>query len=156
MAPSKNPSQYNWIYDELVESEDDLFGRIAYTEYKRHKIQEIKELRKKNGREPTREELEAFQRIASSHQQQEFYRKKAEMLLEAFASEYVAEEKNQLRKEFEVLCRKVQPHSFLRGVGESFVGSLAFTVLWALVLIAFLFSAEGREVIFNIVRTLLQ
>lgn len=38
--------KYNFIYEKLVSSDDDLIGLVAYSIYKRHKIDLLMELKK--------------------------------------------------------------------------------------------------------------
>lgn len=41
-------NQYNYIYEKLVTSEDDVLGLIAYGMYKQHKIEFISKIKEDN------------------------------------------------------------------------------------------------------------
>lgn len=95
-------SGYNWIYQELVKSEDDLVGAIAYSLYKRHKIEYINQCKSETGKEPTNEQLAEFHRISSSPSSLESYRLKADILLSnllSLATESIANQMQQQNKE---------------------------------------------------------
>lgn len=47
-------NQYNYIYEKLVTSEDDVLGLIAYGMYKQHKIEFISKIKEDNNRESQR------------------------------------------------------------------------------------------------------
>ena len=75
--------KYNFIYEKLVESEDDLVGLIAYGIYKKHKIEYITRIKEEQKREPTDEECRSFFVASTTSSQLEKYRNQAEnMLLE--------------------------------------------------------------------------
>lgn len=93
---------YNWIYRELVESEDDLIGAIAYSLYKRHKIEYIQQCEQETGDMPTSEQMAEFHRISSSQTSLDHYRHQADMLLSNllnFATENIVSEMQRQQKE---------------------------------------------------------
>lgn len=93
---------YNWIYRELVENEDDFVGAIAYSLYKRHKIEYIHQCESETGNPPTDEQMAEFYRVSSSPTSLENYRNKADMLLSNllhFATENIASEMQRQNKE---------------------------------------------------------
>ncbi len=77
---------YNWIYKELVKSEDDLVGAIAYSLYKRHKIEYIHQCESETGQIPSDEQMTEFHRISGSPTNINNYRNQAEALLSHFLS----------------------------------------------------------------------
>lgn len=100
---------YNWIYRELVENEDDVVGAIAYSLYKRHKIEYIYQCEQETGAPPTSEQLAEFHRISSSQTSLDHYRYQADMLLSNllnFATENIASEMQRQQKE--VIYNEIQ------------------------------------------------
>lgn len=55
-----NGNKYNDIYSLLVKDSNDFVGMIAYTIYKRQKIEFINDKKSKEGRPPNSKELEVF------------------------------------------------------------------------------------------------
>lgn len=51
-------SEYNFIYRELVKDEADVIGVIAYSVYKRQKIEYIESIRAEHARSPDRQVIE--------------------------------------------------------------------------------------------------
>lgn len=94
--------EYNWIYRELVENEDDFVGAIAYSLYKRHKIEYINQCVEVTGEPPTDEQLAEFYRTSCSPTSLDGYRHKADMLLSNllhFATENIASEMQRQNKQ---------------------------------------------------------
>ncbi|TOA28225.1 hypothetical protein, partial [Vibrio parahaemolyticus] len=76
---------YNFIYDQLVDSEDDIHGIISYSVYKRQKIQFIKDFKAKNdGNDPSEGDLKPFNDLSMSDAQLEFYKSEATVLTKSF------------------------------------------------------------------------
>lgn len=88
---------YNFIYEQLVKSEDDLVGLIAYAIYKKHKIEFITKIKEEEHREPTEEECSAFFKASTTESQLAKYRNDAESIL----SDVVANTVNEELKSFE-------------------------------------------------------
>lgn len=94
--------EYNWIYRELVENENDFVGAIAYSLYKRHKIEYINQCIEETSNPPTDEQLAEFCRISCSLSGLESYRQKADILfsnLLHFATENIAEDLQRQNKQ---------------------------------------------------------
>ncbi|MDQ8953180.1 hypothetical protein RFH42_09435 [Acinetobacter rudis] len=83
MQESKN-LEYNWIYERLVQDENDLVGAIAYILYKQHKIEFIKEIELKCGTSPTPEQWVEFHRSTCLESSILNYQKRAEDLVNQF------------------------------------------------------------------------
>lgn len=84
VAPtSKNP-EYNWIYEQLVQDENDLVGAIAYILYKQHKIEFIKRVEDDCGMSPTSEQWQEFHRSTCLESSILNYQKRAEDLVNQF------------------------------------------------------------------------
>ena len=77
---------YNYIYEQLVQSEDDVSGIISYSVYKRQKIKFIKNYKDKYGKDPDENDLLSFLEISTSSQQLDFYRSESTVLTENFLS----------------------------------------------------------------------
>ncbi|MCE0959016.1 hypothetical protein [Pseudomonas putida] len=75
---------YNHIYSVLVENEQDTLGIIAYSLYKRQKIEFIQAFKTKHDREPKDEDLAPFHDVSNSATQIESYRNQASQLAQGF------------------------------------------------------------------------
>lgn len=79
--------KHNSIYSILVHDETDLAGAIAYSMYKRHKIEWIEQTKiENNGHEPTKEQLADFHRLSLLPSSIESYQEKADRFLGGFLS----------------------------------------------------------------------
>lgn len=88
---------YNSIYEQLVKSEDDLIGLIAYAIYKKHKIEFITSIKEKQGREPTTDECKIFFNASTTESQLAKYRNDAQSIL----SDVVANTTNEELEHYE-------------------------------------------------------
>lgn len=85
--------EYNFIYSQLVAHENDLVGLIAYSMYKRHKIEFISSYREKNdGNDPTDADCRAFALSTCTPTGLKQYRREAEILIQRMILESAAEE----------------------------------------------------------------
>jgi hypothetical protein len=107
---------YNHIYSVLVENEQDTLGIIAYSLYKRQKIEFIQAFKEKNGREPRDENLAPFHDVSNSPSQIEGYRNQASQLEQYYSDKASTE------------IRQAKP-GFWLGVTQSLVGSILFVFL---------------------------
>ena len=82
---------YNFIYSKLVKKNEDLIGHIAYSLYKKSKIEYI-EKQKKRGNTPTDLELIPFNDFTSTDSFVESYRLRAELVLQGFIENVLDEE----------------------------------------------------------------
>lgn len=80
---SKNPN-YNWIYERLVQDENDLVGAIAYVLYKQHKIEFINKIENETGNDPSKEQWAEFHRSTCLDSNIINYQKRAEGLVNQF------------------------------------------------------------------------
>jgi hypothetical protein len=95
-APSDPADQYayNYIFQKLVSDENDLVGIVAYSIYKRQKIQWLEKFKNNNrGAEPTTEQLRVFNDI--SHTNIQGYKSQAEGIL----NDYMQGAVNEFAKE---------------------------------------------------------
>lgn len=112
---------YNYIYKKLVKENEsganhDIIGYIAYSIYKREKIQYIESFKEDNGRDPKFEDLGSFRTL--SNKKVEEYKTTAQKVLQSYAVNLGIEAN---KKE----------HGFWYGVFQSLVASLiyiAFTI----------------------------
>ena len=126
--------KYNFIYLKLVKNENDFRGIVAYSLYKQHKINHIKEFKNKNsGQLPTEEELENFHKICSSEDSVDGYRSRAKDIITRFTSE-VLEEK---RKEIEEFYKHSSRHkkSWWYGAGQGFAASIFYALFLVIIII---------------------
>ncbi|XBS68430.1 hypothetical protein ABK905_17105 [Acerihabitans sp. KWT182] len=86
---------YNYIYEQLVKSEDDVAGIISYSVYKRQKMKFIQDFKKTHGCDPSEAELKPFLDISTSPQQLEFYKSESTVLTEKFLSHVLADDLNE-------------------------------------------------------------
>lgn len=84
--PGSHPRQYSRVFKQLVGAEGDLTGMVAYTLYKRQKLEWLQAFRAThNGAEPTdREIAERFTAFSSMPSQLEQYRQQAMDVLDDF------------------------------------------------------------------------
>ncbi|MFS0824993.1 hypothetical protein [Pseudomonas phoenicis] len=75
---------YNFIYTELVKSEDDILEIIAYSLYKRQKIEFVKSFEARHGRAPADTDLSHFHEVSNSEFQLQAYRNQADKLAQDF------------------------------------------------------------------------
>ena len=150
--------EFNYIYDQLVDSDDDIHGIIAYSVYKRQKIQFIKEFKNKNdGKDPDDGDLLSFNELSMSPSQLDFYRSEATVLTEKFLSN-VLDADLQEREEYfssrvHAELRNIKPNHFV-DIFKSAVGALLFVIITGFLYFAvWSFSASPElviEQIFNI------
>ena len=128
--PKNDPTaKYNFIYSQLVEDQNDILGIIAYSMYKRQKIEYIRSIAEKFGREPTDSEFQNFYAISNSNSQLENYQSQAIALANQFLEEALAEKARELEEYFSestnLEIRKFRP-SFVSGIFQSLIGSVIF------------------------------
>lgn len=135
--------QYNYIYDALVDNHDDIAGIIAYSVYKRQKIEHISSFHNKHGRAPDDSELQQFVELSTSPAQIEFYRHEAEALTSTFLEDVLADDLEEREALFAARVHaelaQIRPNhklDILKGAAGSllfviFTGVLYFAV-WAL------------------------
>ncbi|EJL6307600.1 hypothetical protein [Vibrio cholerae] len=124
---------YNFIYDQLVDSEDDIHGIISYSVYKRQKIQFIKDFKAKNeGNDPSEEDLRPFNDLSMSNAQLEFYKSEATVLTQSFLSHVLKADLKEREAYFSARVhaelRNVKPRHFL-DIFKGALGSLLFVIL---------------------------
>lgn len=128
---------YNYIYAQLVGKDADLVGHIAYSFYKKSKIEYI-EKQQQGGRFITDAELIPFNDFSSSESSIESYRIKAELLVEGFIERVLDSELNSFNKQVinqqaEILKSIIKPiiPSFWNNVWIGLLSSFLFALLVA-------------------------
>src|SRR3989344_3496899 len=129
-----NMRKYSFIFSKLVKNENYFRGIVAYSLYKQHKINHIKEFKKDNsGQNPTEEQLEEFHKICSSDDSINGYRSRAKDRIINFTNN-VLEEK---RKAIEEFYKHSSRHkkSWWYGVGQGFIASVFYALFLSIILI---------------------
>lgn len=122
---------YNYIYKELVADESDILGKLAYSSYKRQKIEYIQAFIAKHGEDPD-SDLTAFHDISNNASQLDVYRNQAAQLAVSFLETSFANEAKELEELYSAKAnneiRSFRP-GFWSGVSQSVVGSGCFVLL---------------------------
>ncbi|EPF7624507.1 hypothetical protein KW500_22365 [Vibrio fluvialis] len=124
---------YNFIYDQLVDSEDDIHGIISYSVYKRQKIQFIKDFKAKNdGNDPSEGDLKPFNDLSMSNSQLEFYKSEATVLTQSFLENVLEADLKEREAYFSARVHaelsNIKPRHFL-DIFKGALGSLLFVIL---------------------------
>ena len=124
---------YNFIYDQLVDSEDDIHGIISYSVYKRQKIQFIKDFKSKNGgNDPSEGDLKPFNDLSMSDAQLEFYKSEATVLTQSFLENVLEADLKEREAYFSARVHaelsNIKPRHFL-DIFKGALGSLLFVLL---------------------------
>lgn len=130
---------YNNVYSKLVSSNDDLVGQVAYSLYKREKIEYISQ-KIENGTPLTDAELVPFNEISSTESSLESYRLKSEILLQGFIDNVLEEarkdiEQQAVEQQSQILKEVIKPlqrhwwQDVLLGVLSSFLVILLLALL---------------------------
>lgn len=124
--------RYNYIFSALANDEDDILGQLAYSVYKRQKIEYIKAFKARNGFEPQDADLIAFHDISNSHSQLESYRTQAARLAKDFLDSCMSAESEELATFYAAKANSeissARP-GFWKGVSQSVIGSACFIML---------------------------
>ena len=158
-------SKYNFIFNQIVENDDDFVGSLAYVLYKRNKIEYIEQYKKEHGgKEPELSELREWQKGECVKSKLENYKKLAEQKTTAFVNNLQGEKDKQLLKRQSELAKnqrelrerekqikekekslrqrdtychvKPQKGKYWIGVSQSLVASFLFIIISFLVLIS--------------------
>lgn len=127
--------QYNLIYEKLVKNENDILGIVAYSVYKRQKIDFIKSHTDSEQEPLPGEKLESFMAISTSDAQLSFYEEAAANILDEYANLSESEKIDELevgyneqleqkRKDYERKLRNAKSTNFMYGVWQSITASM--------------------------------
>jgi hypothetical protein len=143
---------YNFIYSKLVEDDSDLIGLIAYSLYKKHKIEFI-EKQKQDGKDVSDSDLIPFNDFSSSDSSLENYKIKAEIIMQGFIDNVLDEtieeiETSTVNRHSEILKSIIKPltSGFWGNVWAGLLSAFIFAIILAV--IAFLLQFQGA--VFNI------
>ena len=149
-----------FIYDRLVESDQDIVGHIAYSLYKADKIAFIEKYKNENnGQEPTGEKLKEYQNYCQMESHLEWYRMQAIEVIKGFMDDTMKETLNQLEADFnrnhlQQLASVVEPmkpvgfaKQFGYGVLQSILGAFFFAVIVAAFQFIKSYSPEQNQLI---------
>ena len=132
---------YNFIYAKLVKDKDDVLGIIAYSLYKRNKIDFINKYVTEHGSPPSDAEMTTFHASSTTESSLEGFRRQAVDLAREFMDSALDEERQELEQEYadkyylskvadEV--KSLQPNhlfAFLFGVSQGLISSVLFAGL---------------------------
>ena len=94
-------ANYNSIYEKLVEDENDVLGRVAYSLYKQQKVEYIKSFKSEHNREPTPEDLKQFNASTNTNTAVEGYGIRAQYLINEFLELVLDERAKELDEAYE-------------------------------------------------------
>lgn len=129
---------YNFIYEIIVENEDDIVGHIAYSLYKTDKIDWVKNFKESNKKDPDEKDIEKFHNIVSTTKSIERYRMTADHILINFLGlaldENITDIEKSIRDNYQQsikdVIKPISPPrkwiSFFSSVASSFVGAIFF------------------------------
>jgi len=140
---------YNYIYSKLVQQDSDLIGHIAYSLYKKSKIEYI-ENRKSEGEALTDIQLMPFNDFSSSESSIDSYKIKAELILQGFIENILEEElkstkEQAVNQQAEILKEIIKPitPTFMVGVWQNVVAALIISAIIALFALIVNFTTNG-------------
>lgn len=146
--------EFNFIYEKLVEDDDDFVGHVAYSIYKKSKLEYINN-KKSEGTPITQKILKPFNDFSNTSSQIDTYRIKAEVLLQAFLESSVGEavseiQDDTIRNQTELLRGIVNPpkHVFWWRVLSGVVSGFIFALIIAL--IALIIEFKGTSININV------
>ena len=124
-------------YSELVQSDADMIGHVAYALYKRDKLKFCESIAAKQLRPVVVGELEVFIHSANLPTRLDAYRSEAEKALQDFAQEVLAVELDDAARDYH---RKLSDElkvarSFWRAVGENLVANVLAIGVTALIVL---------------------
>lgn len=152
--------QYNYIYEKLVENENDIIGHIAYSLYKADKIKYIKSFQQTHSTAEIQEDdLRPFHEISCIDNTIDRYRLQAVQILQNFLDNALSEatvqiEKDTEKRQKEILADIIDPlkpkskgQIFWNGVLQSILGAFIFAIIVAA--FAFIASYSGTDIVIS-------
>jgi len=133
--------KFNFIFKKIVRDEKDLTGMIAYSLYKRNKIEVIEGKVEKSNSSISDADLKEFNEFSNTKSQIESYRDKAEKIIVDYSNVLF---KNKL-DEIENFYKKKAVLKFSHGVLQSILGSFFYTFLIAILFIILWSTQVGME-----------
>lgn len=129
-------------YSTLVEDPYDLVGLIAYSLYKREKLDFLETRQAKHGSVPTPDELLVFYQLVNMPGQVEALRTRSATLLEQVTEVVLEEAVQQMEQDYQVklMAELKKPKSFSRAVTENVVANIVAAGLVTLAVVLFYLS----------------
>lgn len=146
------------LYSVLVEDGNDFLGIVAYSVYKRQKMERIVAFQAANeGRFPENSDLSEFYQLCRSNTQISHFENEALRLVNEFCDNVLEEERRKLQtdndRQFKGYCLNLRPN-FWYGVAQGVVASLGFVLLTGVTIFLLWSLKQGAKVplekIFNI------
>ncbi len=124
-------------YSTLVEDPNDLVGLIAYSLYKRDKLDFIERHKATAGCVPTPDELQVLYQLVNTPGQIEALRTRSATLLEQVTEVVLEDAFQKMEQDYQVklIAELKVPKSFWRAVSENIVANIGAAALVALVLV---------------------
>lgn len=155
--------KFSFIYSEIIESEDDMIGHIAYSIYKSKKIEYIKNFKKENNRPPSEDDLHNYQMSSKVHLSS--IRTQAERLLADFiqfslaetVEKIEAESKERQLMELRSIVTPLVPDKkkFFDGFFNSLVLSFLKSIILAAIVFLVIFSISARKNFWDAIHNLI-
>jgi len=122
---------YNHIFDELVGDDRDFVGIVAYTIYKRQKVEWLTRFEEEHGRPATDDEVATgFARFSNLPSQIQAYREQAIDLVDNFLDVALDEQIEEIHQEMlQNAVVKAVKRSFWSSVGENLAAGLIASLL---------------------------
>lgn len=137
----------NFIYSKLVHDDADIIGMVAYSIYKKHKIEFIESVKSLHNREPNEEEWEAFAVSSNTDSQLSKYVSHADSIIASFvmntAGEQIKDSERKMLEEYRENIKAVLPSNW-KTIGMSILGSFIFSAVITLALILGAFSEKDK------------
>ena len=136
--------QYNRIYNEILKDENDFVGMVAYAIYKKHKISYIENFKSKNGgQSPSEDDLGNFHDSSCLNESINGYSNLAEKKIADFMADLYGHEVEEIKEDYNRKLdqikqdftntieeiRELKSPGFLKGVWQSTLGALGYTIL---------------------------
>lgn len=99
MSDFDSQEKYNFIFNQIVENDDDFVGSMAYVLYKRNKIEFIEQYKSTHGgKEPELVELREWQKSECVKSKLDNYKKLAQQKTAEFVNSLQSDKEKQLNK----------------------------------------------------------
>ena len=155
--------KFSLIYSEIIESENDMIGHIAYSIYKSKKIEYIKNFKKENNRSPSEDDLHNYHMSSKVHLAS--IRTQAERLLADFIKITLAETVEEIEAEIKerqlmelrsIITPLVPPKKkFFDGFANSLILSFLKSIILAAIIFLVIFSISARENFWGAIHSLI-
>ena len=141
-AGAVGPVPVHKTYSNIVQDPCDLVGLIAYSLYKKQKLEFVDAHVSAHGQQPTVAELQVFYQLVSMPGQIEALRTQSATLLEQVSEVVLEEAVQEMDKDYQakLMAELKAPKNFWRAVGENVLANLLAAGLVALAAVLFYLS----------------